>query len=82
MEGSGCGLISGTIMALAWRDQGRPQKTSVRIVLCPDQDLAEHLQYISSEHYLQTSLFGRGMCGHMVTHWMKEMFTAGPQGSD
>jgi hypothetical protein len=31
MEGSGRGLIWGTIVAFAWRDWGKPSKTSVRI---------------------------------------------------
>jgi hypothetical protein len=31
IERSGCGLSEGTILALAWRDREKPQKTLVRI---------------------------------------------------
>jgi hypothetical protein len=41
MEESGCGIIKGTISTFAWRDQGKPRKTSDNVVGFPVQIAVE-----------------------------------------
>jgi hypothetical protein len=49
MGGSGRGLILSTIPAFAWRDWGKPRKTSVRITNIRAEILTQDLQNMKQE---------------------------------
>jgi hypothetical protein len=50
MEGSGHGLIWGTILAFAWRDWGEPQKAYVRISSLQAGILTQDLPNMKQEY--------------------------------